>query len=431
MTLSAPHQIVIVGGGAGGLELATVLGRKLRGGQALVTLVDSSLTHIWKPLLHEVAAGALDAGREALSYAAQAKWNHFRFVCGRMNGLDRQRRVIKLASWTGKISKIETPAVEIAYDTLIIAVGSVGNDFDIPGVAENCIFLDSAAQAEDLRENLLERQISQTTQQLRTALRVVIVGGGATGVELSAELVDANRRLAYYHQTRNAGLEDLQVTLLEAGPRLLSALPERIGQGARTDLEDMGISVRTSTAVKRAERTGLLDADGETIPADVMVWAAGVRAPAFLRDIDGLECNRNGQLIVQSTLQTSRDAAVFAMGDCAACPVERGSPHQVAALAQAAHQQATLLVKNMERRLAGETLLDFKFRDNGTLVSIASHNTFGRFFGNRVIEGQLARFFYVSLYRVHQVALYGYWRTAWLMLGSFLSRSTRPTLKLH
>ena len=425
------HQIVIVGGGAGGLELATELGRRLRGSQAQVTLIDSSLTHIWKPLLHEVAAGALDAGREALSYEAQAKWNHFGFICGRMEGLDRRRQVIKLAAWVGQFSKVKTPSVEIAYDTLIIAVGSVGNDFQIPGVAENCIFLDSAVQAEGLRENLLERHIAQATQHLGSALRVVIIGGGATGVELSAELVDANRRLAHYHQLRNSGLANLQVTLLEAGPRLLPALPARLGAGAMQDLEDMGITVRTNTAVMRAEPTGLMDGAGNHIPADVMVWAAGVRAPAFLYEIDGLECNRNGQLIVQSTLQSSRDPAVFAFGDCAACPLERGSPCTVAALAQAAHQQASLLVKNMQRLLRGEPLLDFKFRDRGTLISIASHNTFGRFFGNRVIEGQLARFFYVSLYRVHQAALYGYWRTAWLMVGSFVSRSTRPKLKLH
>ncbi len=420
-----------MGGGAGGLELATALGRKLRGARAQVTLVDCSLTHVWKPLLHEVAAGVLDTGREALSFAAQAKWNHFRFVAGRMDGLDRRRQVIRLAAWQGRISKIETPAAELAYDTLILAVGSVGNDFGIPGVAANCIFLDSAAQAQDLRDNLLERQLSRATQHMGTPLRVVIIGGGATGVELSAELVDANRRLAYYHRSRKEGLENLQVTLLEAGARLLPALPERIGRGAQQDLEDMGVKVRTSTTVKLAIPAGLRDADGNMIDADVMVWAAGVRAPDFLYEIDGLESNRNGQLVVQSTLQSTRDSAVFAIGDCAACPIERGSPYHVAALAQAAHQQAALLVKNVQRRLDGTALLDFRFADKGTLISIASRNTIGRLFGNRVIEGQIARLFYVSLYRQHQALLYGYWRTAGLMLGSFLSRGSRPRLKLH
>jgi len=422
---------VIVGGGAGGLELATALGRRLQRGQAQVTLVDCSLTHIWKPLLHELAAGVLDAGREALSYAAQARWNHFEFVTGRMDGLDRARRVIRLAAWQGRISGIDTPAVEVAYDTLILAVGSVGNDFGIPGVAQHCIFLDTAAQAEGLRENLLERQISRATQHLDTALRVVIVGGGATGVELSAELVDANRRLAYYQRMRQDGFENLQVTLLEAGPKLLPALPERIGAGARKDLEDLGVSVRTATTVKEATSRGLIDAAGNLIEADVMVWAAGVRAPAFLFGIDGLETNRNGQLLVHSTLQSTRDSAVFALGDCAACPVAPGSPYTAAALAQVAHQQAALLVKNLQNRLDGLPLLNFRFADRGTLVSIASHNTFGRLFGNRVIEGNLARFFYVSLYREHQALIFGFWRTAGLMLGSFISRASRPKLKLH
>jgi NADH dehydrogenase len=429
--MQASHKIVIVGGGAGGLELATALGRKLTADAADVTLVDCNLTHMWKPLLHEVAAGILDADREALSYAAQARWNQFRFMFGRMEGLDRRRKVIKLAEWAGRRSGVRTAATELAYDTLVLAVGSVGNDFGAPGVAANAVFLDSAEQAEDLRENFLERHMSQVRQGALTAIRVVIVGGGATGVELSAELVDANRRMAYYQQMHKEGLENLAVTLLEAGPKLLPVLPDRIGLGARKDLEAMGITVRTNTAVKQANPGGVIDARGNLLPADVIVWTAGVRAPAFLRDIDGLESNRNGQLVVSSTLQTTCDPAVFAMGDCAACPVEPGSPHNVAALAQAAHQQATLLIKNLQLRLAGAPLREFRFKDRGTLVSIASHNTFGRVFGNRVIEGTLARLFYVSLYRVHQAALYGYWRTAWLMLGSFLSRGSRPKLKLH
>ncbi|WP_426699965.1 NAD(P)/FAD-dependent oxidoreductase [Rhodanobacter sp. Col0626] len=425
------HRIVIVGGGAGGLELATALGNKLHGPDVQVVLVDSSLTHIWKPLLHEVAAGVLDSAQESLSYAAQAKWNHFRFVCGRMEGLDRRRRVIRLVGWVGKVSQLETPPVELAYDTLVVAVGSVGNDFGAPGVAEHCIFLDSTAQAESLRENLLERHMSHRSQGITDPLRIVIVGGGATGVELAAELFDANRRLSYYHQTSKEGIEDLSVILVEAGPTLLPALPGRIGSSVRKELEDMGIRVRTGMAVKRAEADGLFAADGNKIAADVMVWAAGVCAPAFLRGIDGLESSRSGQLVVTSTLQTTRDPDIFAFGDCAACPVEPGATQNVAALAQAAHQQASLLVRNLQLRLAGKPLQTFRFKDNGTLVSLASRNTFGRVFGNRIIEGRLARFFYVSLYRMHESALYGPWRTLRRMLGSVLTRSSRPLLKLH
>lgn len=429
---TAPNRIVIVGGGAGGLELATMLGNSLgKSGRASVTLVDGNLTHIWKPLLHEVAAGVMDAATEELSYAAQAKWNHFSFICGRMAGLDRKRHVIQLAAWKGECSGVETPAVEVGYDTLVIAVGSVGNDFGTPGVAEHCIFLDSVEQAEHLRQNMLERHISQTAQGITTPLRIAVVGGGATGVELCAELRDANRKLAHYHQTRKEGLEGLDITLLEAGPRLLPALPEHISTAIKANLQKLGITVKTDTAVKRAEADGLYDGEGNKVAADVMVWAAGVRAPSFLHEIDGLETNRAGQLVVQASLQTTRDPDIFALGDCAACPLGDGSMRIVPALAQAAHQQATLLASNLQRRLEGKPLSDYKFQDKGTLVSLASYNTFGKLFGNWTIEGRLAHFFYASLYRMHQSALYGPWRTFRMLLGNIIARNTRPLLKLH
>lgn len=426
------HRIVIVGGGAGGLELATMLGHALgKPARASVTLVDGNLTHIWKPLLHEVAAGVLDASTEELSYAAQARWNHFRFVRGRMAGLDRQRRVIRLAAWKGEYSGVETPAVELGYDSLVIAVGSVGNDFGTPGVAEHCIFLDSVAQAEQLRQNLLERHISQIAQGIATPLRIAVVGGGATGVELCAELLDANRRLAHYQQGRREGLENLDISLIEAGPRLLPALPERISNGVLKNLQKLGITVKTGTAIKQASAEGLHDASGNLLAADVMVWAAGVRAPDFLRDIDGLETNRHDQLVLLPTLQTTRDPAIFAIGDCAACPLGDGSGRIVPALAQAAHQQATWLAGSLCRQLQGKPLGEYRFKDNGTLVSLASYNTFGKLFGNWVIEGRLAHFFYASLYRMHQSALYGPWRTFRLLLGKVIARNTRPLLKLH
>ncbi|MGP1665206.1 MAG: NAD(P)/FAD-dependent oxidoreductase, partial [Rhodanobacter sp.] len=382
------QRIVVVGGGAGGLELATLLGRTLgKSARAEVLLVDGNLTHIWKPLLHEVAAGVLDVATEELSYTAQARWNHFRFVPGRMIGLDRRQRQLRLAAWTGAYSGVQTPPVELSYDVLVLAVGSIGNDFGTPGVAEHCLFLDSVAQAEALRQNMLERHISRVAQGIAASLRVVVVGGGATGVELCAELLDANRTLAHYQQGRKEGLENLDITLLEAGPRLLAALPERISHAVRKDLRQLGITVKTATAVARAEANGLYDSEGTLVPADVMVWAAGVRAPAFLRDLDGLESGRNDQLVVLPTLQTTRDPDVFALGDCAACPLGGGSAGNVPALAQAAHQQALLLADNLRRRLDGQPLRDYHFQDRGTLVSLASYNTFGKLFGNHIVEG--------------------------------------------
>lgn len=341
------HRVVIVGGGAGGLELATRLGRTLgRSGRARITLVDGNLTHIWKPLLHEVAAGSLDAANDELSYLAQANWNHFDFIYGRMTGLDRRRHVIQLAGWKGIYAPDDVPPTEVRYDTLVLAVGSVCNDFGTPGVREHCIFLDSRQDAERLRREMLERRLAAIAEGRSHSLRVAVIGGGATGVELSAELRDADRKLAQYHQQRGPA-EDLDITLIEAGPRLLPALPEDIGRSVEKELRNkLGIRVLTGTAVKRAEADGLYDAQGNKIDAEMMVWAAGIRAPAFLRELDGLESNHLNQLLVQPTLQTTRDEDVFAFGDCAACPLGENATGNVPPRAQAAHQQAELLARN-------------------------------------------------------------------------------------
>ncbi len=425
------HRIVIVGGGAGGLELATRLGNTLgRTGVARITLVDSNLTHVWKPLLHEVAAGSLDAATDELSYVAQAKWNHFDFIYGRMTGLDRRAGIIKLAGWKGTYAPDEVPSTDVAYDTLVMAVGSVCNDFGTPGVRDYCIFLDSRQDAERLRQEMLERRLAAMAKGGSHTLRVAVIGGGATGVELSAELQDTHHKLAHYRDPKRSS-QDLDITLVEAGPRLLPALPESIGRSVEKELRNkLGIRVLTGTAVKRAEADGFFDAQGNKIEADMMVWAAGIRAPAFLHELDGLESSHIDQLVVRSTLQTTRDNNIFAFGDCAACPLG-DAPGNVPPRAQAAHQQAEWLTRNLRLRLEGKALPDFHYHDHGSLVSLASYNTFGNLLGNRMVEGGLAHFFYASLYRMHQAVLYGRWRTFRLMVGSFIARNTRPLLKLH
>lgn len=430
------HRIVIVGGGAGGIELATRLGRTLgRRGQARVTLVDAHLTHLWKPLLHEVAAGSLNAAGNELNYVAQAKWNHFEFQIGRLCGLDRGVRRIQLAATLDADGRELVPARAIDYDTLVIAVGSVTNDFGTAGAAEHCIFLDDPAQALRFHRTLLNHYLrAHAAGDRPQQISVAIVGAGATGVELAAELHNAARELAAY------GLDsirpaDMRITVVEAGPRVLPALPERIGAAVHKALLDIGVSVRTGARVQAVTADGLQLADGGEVPAALKVWAAGIRAPAFLSTLDGLECNRAHQLRVRPTLQTTLDDDVFALGDCAACPLGDGSDAIVPPRAQAAHQQASLLVRSMRARLAGRPLPAYRYRDYGSLVSLSRFSAVGNLMGNLLgsvkVEGWLARLFYISLYRMHQVALYGVLRTAALMLGDRIGRSTRPRLKLH
>jgi NADH dehydrogenase len=142
------YRIVVVGGGAGGLELVTRLGRTLgKSGRADVTLIDGQMTYLWKPLLHEVAAGSLDAARNEPNFVAQAKWNHFAFQLGTLCGLDRNNRLIQLAPILDDLGTELMPTRMIPYDTLVLAVGSTTNDFNTPGVAEHCVFLDTPQEA--------------------------------------------------------------------------------------------------------------------------------------------------------------------------------------------------------------------------------------------------------------------------------------------
>ncbi|HEX5843430.1 MAG TPA: NAD(P)/FAD-dependent oxidoreductase [Pseudomonas sp.] len=431
------HQIVIVGGGAGGLELATRLGRTLgKRGQAKVTLVDANLTHIWKPLLHEVAAGSLNSSEDELNYVAQAKWNHFEFQLGRMAGLNRAERRIRLAATLDDQGQLLMPERELAYDSLVIAVGSTTNDFGTPGAAEHCLFLDTRAQAERFHQQLLNHYLRAHANQASTTeqINVAIVGAGATGVELAAELHNAAHELAAYGLDRIRP-ENMRITLIEAGPRVLPALPERISKPVHKTLEKLGITVLTGAAVSQVTSDALHTAQGQVIPASLKVWAAGIRAPSFLQDLDGLESNRINQLQVKPSLQTTRDDNIFAFGDCAACPQPGSEGRNVPPRAQAAHQQASLLANALKLRIEGKALPEYRYRDYGSLISLSTFSAVGNLMGNLtgsvMLEGWLARMFYVSLYRMHQIALYGLTRTLLMMLGDRIGRSTEPRLKLH
>ena len=431
------HQIVIVGGGAGGLELATRLGRTPgKRGQARITLVDANLTHIWKPLLHEVAAGSLNSSGDELNYVAQAKWNHFEFQLGRMCGLNRAEKRISLAATLDDDGQVLMPARELSYDSLVIAVGSTTNDFGTAGAAEHCLFLDTREQAERFHRQLLSHYLrAHASQSAATELiNIAIVGAGATGVELAAELHHAAHELAAYGLNRISP-ENMRITLIEAGPRVLPALPERISRPVHKTLEKLGVTVLTGAAVSQVTREALHTEQGQVIPATLKVWAAGIRAPDFLKELDGLESNRINQLHVRLTLQTTLDDNIFAFGDCAACPQPGSEGRNVPPRAQAAHQQASLLAKSLKLRIEGKTLPEYRYRDYGSLISLSTFSAVGNLMGNLtgsvMLEGWLARMFYVSLYRMHQIALYGITRTLLMMLGDRIGRSTEPRLKLH
>jgi len=440
-TTSELHRIVIVGGGAGGLELATRLGDRLgRKGRARVTLVDSSRTHLWKPLLHEVAAGSMDLYEHDLDYLAQARWHHFEFQLGRLDGLDRARRMIKIAPTYDEISSEELIARrEIAYDTLVIAVGSRTNDFGTPGAREHAISLDTPEDAEVFHRRLVNACIraNEQTEPLREAqLKVGIIGAGATGVELAAELHKTTRELVAYGFERIDPERDIRMTIIEAAPRILSGVPERVASAALELLRSLRVEVLTGERVTEVCPDAVVTASGRRIPVELTVWAAGIKAPEFLKDLDGLDTNRLNQIVVEQTLVTTRDPNIFGIGDCACCPWPQHKAPCVPARAQAAHQQASHLVRNLRRRLDGQPLRPYVYRDFGSLVSLGEYSTVGNLMGKLLggsifIEGLFARIMYISLYRMHLYALHGAAKVVFDMLGRLFVRRTEPRVKLH
>jgi len=436
------QTIVIVGGGAGGLELATQLGHKFgKKKLASIILVDRNRTHIWKPLLHEVATGSLDINTDGVVYRAHSSAHYYQFQLGTMIGLDQQSKCVQLQALFDEEGQEVLPERQLTYDTLVMAVGSVSNDFGTPGIAEHSYFLDSHEQASRFHRALLNQFMRTNQQSSDGDLKLAIVGGGATGVELAAELYHVADLLKIYGMP-DMSAKRLKIDLIEAGPRILPALPERIAGAARVELAKLGVSVKERVRVTSANEKGFFassgaaddDSDEQLITADLMVWAAGVKAPDFISQLDFFETNRSGQIIVKQTLQSTVDNQVYVIGDCCACEQPDGS--WVPPRAQSAHQMASLVYDNIVLSAQDKPLRNYVYKDHGSLVNLSKYSTVGSLMGNLTqgsmfVEGRLARLVYISLYRMHQVAIHGWFKAAAVMLAQKIGSAVKPKMKLH
>ena len=421
------QKIIIIGGGAGGLELATDLGDKLgKTDKAQITLVDKNSYHLWKPLLHEVATGVLDEQVDNIYYASQGQQHNFEFTQGTFTDLHRDCKTITVINHNDE-------TIYIDYDILVIAIGSTSNDFGTPGVKEHCIFLDDQNAAIRLRETLINKFTSfcsiiddhQSTDEDK--IRIAIVGGGATGVELASEL--PNMVETFGACGRNKMCSDLlDVSVIEATDRILPALPEKTAISITKTLEKQGIHVLTKTMITKAENDGFYPKDGDIIKADIMIWTAGVKAPDYLKEISGLESSRSNQLVVKPTLQTSRDDSIFVIGDCAYAMQENG--HASPPTAQAAHQMAKICYENIINILNNNPLKSFKYTDNGTIISL--HDTAqgvvkiaGK--SEMSVKGWFALIIHRLLYRMHQASLLGIFKTIRFARASKFMYKTKST----
>ncbi|MEO8296844.1 MAG: FAD-dependent oxidoreductase [Burkholderiales bacterium] len=424
------YDIAIFGGGAGGLELAARLGRTLgrRSGHDRVLLVDRSVFHIWKPTLHEVAAGTLDAHQEGLSYPLLARRNHFSFTLGELRGLDLTQHQATLAALQDAAGRTLVPERTITFRWAVLALGSGSNFFGTPG-AQHAFVLEQASDAERFHQHLLQA-FTRASFSPHKRLAIAIVGAGATGVELSAELLEAHQELL-----DGLGREQrfrLDVSVVEAAPRILGGLPEKISNQASIALQRKQVRVMTSTKVLEITPQGLITSQGE-VPADLVVWAAGIKAADRNTQL-GLSTNRANQFIVNDRLETSAPG-LYAMGDCAACPWQ--DDRLVPARAQAAHQQASYLHKALIALLnERQHTAPFVYKDLGSLVSLGDNKGVGNLMGglagrNFFVEGLLAKWMYMSLHLMHHLAIVGAGNTILLALARLLQRRVSGRLKLH
>ncbi|QFS83784.1 NADH dehydrogenase [Roseivivax sp. THAF40] len=431
-------QIVVVGGGAGGLELVRRLGAKYGREKHDIILVDRDRTHVWKPLLHEVAAGSLDPNLDEVGYGGHAARWGYRFFNGALEGIDRERQKIITAPLLDDDGEVIIDRHEIRYDYLVLAIGGVSNDFGIPGVRDHAMFLENRPQADAFRKRLLNAclRVNERRQSgdSDAKLKICIVGGGATGVELSAELFNAAKGLRTY------GLEvfdedALEVSLLEAGPRILPALREDLSEAASTELRALGIDVRTGAMVSEVEKNRVHVKDADPIEADMILWAAGVRGDHGVAAMSDLELDRIDRILVRPTLQTVTDDRIFAIGDCANCTLP-GDDRPIPPRAQSAHQMASCVFDNLNRIMSKQTPRDFVYKDHGALVNLSRFDTIGSLMGNLMggsmaLQGRIARFAYNSLYRMHLLAVHGWFMGAFMIAAGRVNKVLRPKLKLH
>ena len=423
------HHIVIVGGGAGGLELATQLGERFgRKKKAKITLIDQNLTHIWKPLLHEIAAGSLNPHEEQTNYFAHAEKHDFEFILGTLINVNKDQKQITISP--PQLSKEHTPVIQsLSYDTLILAVGSVSNDFGTEGVRENCHFLDSRKQADIFQQDLFHLYIEAQNQATERALNIGIVGAGATGVELAAELIETTKNF-YRYGLKKINPKQVKITLIEASDRILPALNEKTAAHSAKQLKKMGIDVLTEHKVQKVDESNVYFSNGEVLHSDITVWAAGVKAPKILETLHDFKRDKINRLMVYATLQTQTDPNVFAFGDCANCQLDARQP-PLGPRAQVASQQATFLVDAMAARIASTPQPMFSFNDKGSLVSLSRNQAVGELLGDVSVQGFIAKTMYVSLYRLHQANIHGYTQAGMLTMKDFLTRRVRPKIKLY
>ncbi|HKC25051.1 MAG TPA: NAD(P)/FAD-dependent oxidoreductase [Thermoanaerobaculia bacterium] len=358
--MSAPHRVVIVGGGFGGLYAAKTLG----GAPVAVTLVDRRNFHLFQPLLYQVATGELSPANIASPLrAVLSRQRNTRVLLAEVTGLDAARRAVLLADG------------ELPYDTLVLAPGARPRYFGHDEWARHAPSLKTIEDATEIRRRLLGAfELAEKRPDARSALLTfAVIGGGPTGVELAGAVADIARH-TLRHDFRSIDPGDARVVLVEAGPRILASFPEGLAASAARALGKRGVAIVTGAKVTSIDSARVVwEKDGreETLETSVALWAAGV-APSDLAEVvakaTGAELDRAGRIVVAPDLTIPGHPEVLVIGDLARVDDARGEP--LPGLAPVAMQEGRYAARLVAARLRGRTLPPFRYRDKGTLATI-------------------------------------------------------------
>ncbi len=425
-------RIVIVGGGAGGLALAAKLGRKLgHSGQVDICLIDKSPIHIWKPKLHEVAVGIIDQSIEGLLYRDHGMKNGYRFIRGEVEHCDPDAKTVQLAPILDDKGQVLLEQRQLDFDYLVLALGGTANSFDTHGAKQHCIFLDSLENANTFHRQLIDTllRVNETGEKLS----IGIVGAGATGVELAAELnnvIESVREYGYL----NVAKRHLDIHLIEASPKILPLLSSKVSGRAQSVLDKIGVRLHLGVSVKEVTEEGFVTQYDDLISAEIKVWAAGVKGPEVFSNFTKFPITELNQIDVDAFMHVKGYYDIYAIGDCAHFEMANGQ--SVPPRAQAAAQMADTLCTNLIQRMQNKPEMPFAYKDYGSLVSLSRFSALGNLMGNLrsgtfFVEGFWARYMYNSLYQQHFASLYGWFSSRVYRLAQKLLRWKRPKLKLH
>jgi NADH dehydrogenase len=375
MATSTRPRVVILGAGFGGLGAAKALA-----GKADVTVVDRHNFQTFLPLLYQVSTAGLAADHVVHPVRGALRDTGIKFRMGSPISVDHKNKSVKLDS-----SEV------LEFDHLIVALGSATADFGVPGVTENGLGMKSVHEAIAIRAEVMRRFEDLCRFEDNTRLSIAVVGGGPTGVEMAGALAELKRGPLKNDMAHAA--DHMDIYLIEAGPRILPMFSEKLSARAESDLHKLGVFVKTNTAVREIKPRQIIVKDGEPIPAEVTIWAAGVKGEptAGLLNLPIV----GTRIDTDENLEVKHYPNIWAIGDINGTKGADG--RFLPMVAPVALQQGKWVAKQILRKVAGKPLVAFKYLDKGSMATIGRHKAIVEFRGLRM-TGPLAWFAWLFLH---------------------------------